>query len=85
MILGTRDSATLSVPLAFAFSWAGALGFVADRIRGLRTVLAGSAYQIVTITGFLLTQDPLRDMSMASRTRFGTNQFGDGRIWHLRV
>jgi len=71
MILGTRDSATLSVPLAFAPSWAGALGFVADRIRALRTVLAGSAYQIVTITGFLLTQDPSRAMCMASRPGLG--------------
>jgi len=32
-------------------------GFIADRVGGLRTVLAGSACQLVTITGFLLTQD----------------------------
>jgi len=38
-------------------------------------MLAGSACQIVTMTGFLLTQDPLNAMSMTSRARFGTNQF----------
>jgi predicted MFS family arabinose efflux permease len=32
-------------------------GFVADRIGGLRTVLSGSAVQIVTVTGFLLTHN----------------------------
>ena len=53
----TRGSAMLSVLLAFAFMGRQLWGFIADRIGGLRTVLAGSACQIVTMTGFLLTQD----------------------------
>ena len=52
-----RGSAMLSVMLAFGFMGRQLWGFVADRIGGLRTVLAGSACQIVTLTGFLLTQD----------------------------
>jgi len=53
----TRGSAMLSVLLACAFIGRQFWGFVADRIEGLRTVLAGSACQIITMTGFLLTQD----------------------------
>ena len=52
-----RGSTMLSVMLAFGFMGRQLWGFVADRIGGLRTVLAGSACQIVTMTGFLLTQD----------------------------
>ena len=43
--------------LAFGFMGRQLWGVVADRIGGLRTVLFGSACQIVTMTGFLLTQD----------------------------
>jgi MFS family permease len=53
----TRGSVMLSVLLAFGFMGRQLWGFIADRIGGLRTVLAGSALQIVTMTGFLLTQD----------------------------
>jgi hypothetical protein len=49
--LDTRHGA-----LAFGFMGRQLWGFIADRIGGLRTVLAGSACQIVTMTGFLLTQ-----------------------------
>jgi len=52
-----RGSAMLSVMLAFGFMGRQLWGFIADRIGGLRTVLAGSACQIVTMSGFLLTQD----------------------------
>src|SRR6516164_4236031 len=47
----------LSVLLAFGFIGRQLCGFIADRVGGLRTVIAGSACQIVTMTGFLLTQD----------------------------
>jgi len=50
-------STMLSVMPAFGFIGRQLWGVVADRIGGLRTVLAGSACQIVTMTGFLLTQD----------------------------
>jgi MFS family permease len=53
----TQGAAMLSVLLACAFVGRQFWGFVADRIGGLRTVLAGSACQAVTMTGFLLTQN----------------------------
>src|SRR3954467_10627611 len=53
----TRGSAMLSVLLAFGFIGRQLWGFIADRIGGLRTVLTGSACQVITMIGFLLTQD----------------------------
>lgn len=56
-IRATHGAAMLSVMLAAAFVSRQAWGALADRIGGLRTVLAGSACQAVAIAGFLLTQD----------------------------
>lgn len=53
----TSGSMMLSVLLACAFLGRQFWGFVADRIGGLRTVLAGSAFQIVTVSGFLVTHN----------------------------
>ncbi|MGH7061368.1 MAG: MFS transporter [Stellaceae bacterium] len=53
----TSGSMMLSVLLACAFLGRQFWGFVADRIGGLRTVLAGSAFQIVTMSGFLVTHN----------------------------
>jgi MFS family permease len=53
----TRGSAMLSVLLAFGFIGRQLWGFIADRIGGLRTVLIGSACQVIAIIGFLLTQE----------------------------
>ncbi|HJU20704.1 MAG TPA: MFS transporter [Stellaceae bacterium] len=53
----TRGSAMLSVLLACAFVGRQCWGVVADRIGGLRTVLAGSFCQIVAMTGFMLTRN----------------------------
>jgi MFS family permease len=53
----TRGAAMLSLLLACAFIGRQFWGFVADRIGGLRTVLAGSVCQETAMTGFLLTQD----------------------------
>jgi MFS family permease len=53
----THGAAMLSVMLACAFVARQAWGELADRIGGLRTVLAGSACQAVAIACFLLTQD----------------------------
>ncbi len=47
----------LSVLLACAFLSRQFWGAVADRIGGLRTVLAGSVCQLAAMTGFLLTQN----------------------------
>ncbi|MGD9878670.1 MFS transporter [Reyranella sp.] len=56
-IRATHGAAMLSVMLAAAFLSRQAWGALADRIGGLRTVLAGSACQLVAIASFLLTQD----------------------------
>lgn len=53
----TRGATMLSALLACAFIGRQFWGFVADRIGGLRTVLAGSACQAVAMVGFLLTQN----------------------------
>jgi MFS family permease len=53
----THGAAMLSLMLACAFLSRQAWGALADRIGGLRTVLAGSACQAVAIACFLLTQD----------------------------
>lgn len=53
----TRSAAMLSVMLAAAFLARQAWGALADRIGGLRTILAGSACQAVAIACFLTTQD----------------------------
>jgi MFS family permease len=53
----THSAVMLSVMLAAAFVARQAWGALADRIGGLRTVMAGSAFQAVAIGCFLLTQD----------------------------
>ncbi|MGH7038569.1 MAG: MFS transporter [Stellaceae bacterium] len=53
----TSGSTMLSVLLACAFAGRQCWGFIADRIGGLRTVLAGSFCMIVAMTGFMLTQN----------------------------
>jgi MFS family permease len=53
----TRSATMLSVMLAAAFVARQAWGALADRIGGLRTVLAGSACQAVAIIAFSQTQD----------------------------
>ncbi len=55
----TRGAVMLSVLLGTAFVSRQFWGWVADRIGGLRTLLAGSACQAAAMTGFLLTQDEL--------------------------
>jgi MFS family permease len=56
-IPAAHGAAMLSLLLGCAFLARQFWGAVADRIGGLRTVLAGSICQIVAMTGFLLTQD----------------------------
>jgi MFS family permease len=53
----THGAAMLSVMLASAFLARQLWGAMADKIGGLRTVLAGSACQAVAIACFLSTQD----------------------------
>jgi MFS family permease len=49
-------AAMLSMLLGLAFLSRQIWGVVADRIGGLRTILAGSVCQVVAMVGFLLTQ-----------------------------
>ncbi len=56
-ITPVRGAAMLSVMLACAFLARQAWGALADRIGGLRTIMAGSICQAVAISCFLLTQD----------------------------
>ena len=56
-IPAAHGAAMLSLLLGCAFLARQFWGAVADRIGGLRTVLAGSICQSVAMTGFLLTQD----------------------------
>src|SRR5947208_578947 len=52
-----HGAAMLSLLLGCAFLARVGWGFVADRIGGLRTVLAGSVCMVVAMIGFLLTED----------------------------
>ena len=56
-IAPTHGAAMLSVLLACAFLSRQFWGLLADRIGGLRAVMAGSACQAVAIAAFLLTQN----------------------------
>lgn len=62
----THGAAMLSVMLAAAFLSRQAWGALADRIGGLRTVLAGSACQAIAIACFLLTQDEVGLFAVAT-------------------
>src|SRR5690242_18905750 len=53
----TRRATMLSVMLASAFVARQAWGALADRVGGLRTILAGSAFQAAAIIAFSQTQD----------------------------
>ncbi|MBV8334989.1 MAG: MFS transporter [Alphaproteobacteria bacterium] len=55
-IPASQGAAMLSVLLGCAFVSRQFWGYVADRIGGLQTILAGSACQITAMIGFLLTQ-----------------------------
>jgi MFS family permease len=55
----SQGAAMLSVLLGCAFVSRQFWGIVADRVGGLRTILAGSACQITAMIGFLLTQNEI--------------------------
>jgi MFS family permease len=56
-IAASRGALMLSLLLAAAFVARQFWGWIADRIGGLRTLLAGSVAQTLGMAGFLLTQD----------------------------
>src|SRR5262249_51703410 len=67
----THGAAMMSVMLAAAFTSGQAGGAMADRVGGLRTVLAGSALQAVAIASFLLTQDEVGLFAIAAAFGLG--------------
>jgi MFS family permease len=67
----TRSATMLSVMLASAFVARQAWGALADRVGGLRTILAGSAFQAVAITAFSQTQDEAGLFAVAAAFGFG--------------
>jgi MFS family permease len=67
----THGAAMLSVMLGAAFLARQAWGALADRIGGLRTVMAGSACQAVAIGCFLLTQDEVGLFAIAAAFGMG--------------
>jgi len=56
-IPASRGAAMLSLMLATAFISRQFWGWMADRVGGLRTVMAASTLQAVALVGFLVTQD----------------------------
>jgi MFS family permease len=70
-ITPSHGAAMLSVMLACAFISRQFWGAVADRYGGLRTVMAGSAFQALAIGSFLLTRDEAGLFAVASAFGFG--------------
>ena len=70
-IAPTHGAAMLSVLLACAFLSRQFWGLLADRIGGLRAVMAGSACQAVAIAAFLLTQNEVGLFAVAAAFGLG--------------
>jgi MFS family permease len=70
-IAPTHGAAMLSVLLACAFISRQFWGMLADRIGGLRAVMAGSACQAVAIGAFLLTQNEIGLFAVAAAFGLG--------------
>ncbi len=67
----THSAAMLSVMLAAAFLARQLWGALADRVGGLRTILAGSATQALAIAAFLTTQDEVGLFAVAAAFGLG--------------
>jgi MFS family permease len=65
-IAQSHGAAMLSVLLSCAFFSRQFWGWISDRIGGLRTVLAGSACQIVAMVGFLMTRSEVGLFAVAT-------------------
>ncbi len=70
-ILASHGAAMLSVLLGTAFVSRQFWGWVSDRIGGLNTVLMGSAFQIIAMTAFMLTQDEVGLFTVAAAFGLG--------------
>jgi MFS family permease len=67
----TRSATMLSVMLAAAFLARQAWGAMADRVGGLRTVMAGSALQALAMVAFSITQDEVGLFAVAAAFGLG--------------
>jgi MFS family permease len=70
-IASSHGAAMLSVMLAFAFVSRQFWGAFADRFGGLRTVMTGSALQMLAIGAFLFTRDEMGLFVIASAFGLG--------------
>jgi MFS family permease len=70
-IPASHGAAMLSVLLGTAFVSRQLWGWMSDRYGGLNTVLAGSAFQLVTISAFIFTQDEIGLFTVAAASGLG--------------
>ncbi len=70
-IIPSHGAAMLSVMLACAFISRQFWGAFADRFGGLRTVMTGSAFQILAVGAFLLTRNEVGLFAVASAFGLG--------------
>jgi MFS family permease len=70
-IAPSHGAAMLSVLLGSAFISRQIWGYIADRIGGMRTVLAGSACQAAAVAALLFTQDEFLLFTVAAAYGFG--------------
>jgi MFS family permease len=70
-ILASHGAAMLSVLLGTAFVSRQFWGWISDRMGGLKTVLLGSAFQIVAMAAFMLTQDEIGLFTVAAAFGLG--------------
>jgi MFS family permease len=70
-ILASHGAAMLSVLLGTAFVSRQFWGWVSDRIGGLNTVLIGSVFQFIAMSGFLFTQDEVGLFTVAAAFGLG--------------
>jgi MFS family permease len=70
-IPASHGAAMLSVLLGTAFVSRQLWGWISDRFGGLNTVLAGSAFQLVTISAFVFTQDEIGLFTVAAASGLG--------------
>ncbi len=70
-ILASHGAAMLSVLLGTAFVSRQFWGWISDRMGGLKTVLLGSAFQIIAMTAFMFTQDEIGLFTVAAAFGLG--------------
>jgi len=70
-IPATHGAAMVSVLLGTAFISRQLWGWISDRFGGLNTVIVGSAFQLVTITAFVFTQDEVGLFTVSAASGLG--------------